>query len=404
MSAQKRKRSVLKQLQCPNCGTALSQYTPGTQTIICPNCGSYVAVGAGDPEVTGKSQRLSRSPKPIELGTVLTIDQKDYMVLGRVMYSGWDDEESWRWNEWMLGAEDGRTLWLSYDEKGFGLFKKERFREQFNTRSSKKLTLGDKNYFVRERYPAKILGAEGELTWRAKENDQLFVAEGGQAKSRFSVQQTDDSIEVYTGTSVSELDIAKSTGDAGWVRRVEARIATGGYMRLFAGLAVLFAIGALSLALALSAVGENIEETTVELREAQSMLTLEFDQPGRPALVSMRMNGGIPVGNYVDVDVSVEAPDGTESYLFTKSFWHETGVDEDGRWVETDYNEEGRFVPLESGRHRLIIEVSEQTFSGDLSAEVRVRRNIWVMRWLFGYAFLAAGLGIFSYMSAPNVK
>lgn len=293
-------------------------------------------------------------------------------------------------------------LWLSYDEKGFGLFKKERFRESFNAKIDQKLTLGDKTFFVHERYPAKIIGAEGELTWRAKESERLYVAEGAHANTRFSVQQTDQEIEVYTGVGASELDIAQSVGDEGWIRKVKARIAMGEYMRIFGGVAILFAIAALSLSLILSALGENVQETTVPLRETRTALPVEFNEPGRPALVSLQMNGGMPVNNYVDVDVSIEAPDGTESYLFTKSFWHETGVDEDGRWEERDYNEEGRFVPLEAGQHEVLIEVSDQTFSGDLTAEVTIRRNIWVLRWLFGYAILSGGLGILAYMAAPG--
>ncbi|MEM6282964.1 MAG: hypothetical protein AAF787_12270, partial [Chloroflexota bacterium] len=78
-------RTVLKELKCPNCGTALSQYTPGAQTLVCHNCGSYVAVGAGDPEVTGKTRKLPAPAVPVEIGKTITVEGVDYLVMGRVV-------------------------------------------------------------------------------------------------------------------------------------------------------------------------------------------------------------------------------------------------------------------------------------------------------------------------------
>lgn len=397
-------KPALKQLQCPNCGAALSQFNPGAQTIVCPTCGSYVAVGAGDPEVTGKTRKLPSPPKPIELGKTITVQGTSYMVLGRVAYMGWDDEDRWRWDEWLVGADDGRMLWLAYDEKGFSIFKKERFREPFNAQSDRSITLKGKTLYVKERYPARIVGAEGELTWRAKENERLYVAEGAQGGLRFSVQQTDEEIEVYTGRGVSELDIAKSFNDEKWIKQVQARKQRGENMRFAAGLCILFAIAALSAALMTSAIGERVQQITVPLRESAEYVPLEFNRAERPAVVDMRLMGSIPENNYVDVDVSMIAPDETETYLFTKSFWHETGYDEDGFWRETDYNNTGMFVPLQEGAHRLMIRVDEQTFQGGMEAEVTVRRNIWVAQWFIGYAVVIGGVGVLLYMAAPTTK
>lgn len=403
MKAQTQK-PALKQLNCPNCGTGLSQFNPGAQTLVCPNCGSYVAVGAGAPEVTGKTRKLPNPPKPIEIGATITIEDTSYFVMGRVVYMGWDDEDRWQWNEWLVGADDGRLLWLSYDEKGFSIYKKERFREPFNARQDRTITLKGKTLMVKERYPARIIGAEGELTWRAKEDERLYVAEGAQHGIRFSVQQTDEEIEVYTGRGVSELDIAQSFNDERWIKQVKRRIQRGDNMRLAAGLAILFAIAALSMALMTSAIGERVEERTVPLRESAEYIPLEFNRAERPAVVDMRLTGSLPENTFIDVDVSMFAPDGTETYLFTKSFWHETGYDEDGFWRETDYNNTGMFVPLQAGSHRLMIQVDDATFQGGMEAQVSIRRNIWVAQWFVAYAVVIGGVGVLLYMAAPNTK
>lgn len=397
-------KPALKQLQCPNCGTALSQYTPGAQTIVCHNCGSYVAIGAGDPETTGKTRKLPRPRKPVQIGKTITIEGTGYLVLGRVRYTGWDDEESWSWDEWMVGSDDGRLLWLAYDEKGFSIFKKERFREQFDPRSSRNITIDGKTYPILERYPARIIGAEGELTWRAKENERLYVAEGSRGGFRYSVQKTEDEIEVYSGRAVSELDIAKSFNDQNWIRRVNARITRGENMRMAAGIAIIFACIGLALAMMTSAIGERINQTDVPMSESQVSLPVNFNQPGRPALVSVRLNGTLPENTFVDMDVSMQAPDGTDNFLFTKSFWHETGRDEDGFWRETDYNVSGMFVPLDTGEHRLIMDVAEGNVASSLNAQVTIRRNIWVAQWFVGYGVIAGIIGVLLFMAAPSSK
>lgn len=398
-------RPALKQLNCPNCGAGLSQFNPGSQSLVCPSCGSYVAIGAGDAEIIGKTRRLPKPPVPVEIGKTITVEGTSYLVMGRVMYQGWDDEDKWQWNEWLVGADDGRMLWLSYDEKGFSLYKKERFREEFNARTSPMLTLKGKRLRIRERYPAKIIGAEGELTWRASENEQLYVAEGAQQGMRYSVQQSSEEMEVYTGRGVDELDVAKAFDDANWIKRVENRLQRGENFRMIGGLSIMFAVAALFFGGIFGATGESVQQMTVPITANQSQFVpVTFDQPNRPAIVDMRLNGSIPENNSIDIDVSMLAPDETESYLFSKSFWHETGYDDEGFWRDVRTTGNGMFVPLSAGQHNLKIDVETITFSGPMSADIIIRRNIWVAQWFVGYAVLVAVVGVGFFMAAPSKK
>ncbi len=234
--------TALKQLNCPNCGTGLSQYTPGAQTLVCPNCSSYVAVGSDDPNVIGESGRLKQPPVPIELGTTFKHQDVAYMILGRVAYVGWDSEESWEWNEWLLGADDGRMLWLAYDEKGFSIYTKERFRQPFDMDNDRVLELKGDKIWIRERYPARILGAEGEITWRAKENERLKVAEGAKHGKRYSIQATNDEIELYTGEAIPLIAVAQSTDNQEWFNKLQRRVEFGGIMRMVAGICLGFSV------------------------------------------------------------------------------------------------------------------------------------------------------------------
>ncbi len=404
MKSATRKKPALKQLQCPNCGTGLSQYTPGAQTLICPNCGSMVAVGAGDPEITGKSRRLPAPQKPVRIGTTITLKGTEYLIMGRVRYRGWDDEDKWEWDEWLLGADDGRLLWLSYDEKGFSLYTKERFREPFDAKTSRTIKLNDRDHPIKENYPARIIGAEGELTWRAQENERLHVAEGAAYGLRYSIQQTNEEIEVYTGKPINESELAAASNDEKWLKDVKQRMARAGSMSLIAGLCILFALTSCVFSLMVAIVGEEVQRTTVPLRETAQFVDVNFNNPGRPAVVNMRLtSGNLPEDTFADVDVSMIAPDGFESYLFTRSFWRETGYDE-GYYDESSYSGSNMFVPLSAGEHQIKIQIDQSTVSQDLAVEMTVRRNIWVAQWFIGYTVVAGLFAVLFYMGAPNVK
>jgi len=357
----------------------------------------------GEPEVIGRSRKLPKPPVPVQLGKTITIDDNEYMVLGRVVYQGWDDEDRWTWNEWMLGAQDGRMLWLSYDEKGFGLFTKKRFREKFDIQSDRSLQMGETRVSIRERYPAKIIGAEGELTWRAQENERLRMAEGAHAGKRYSIQKTGEELEIYEGRGVSEKQIAKSFNDENWVRRVERREARRANRKLIGAICIIFAFVSLSVALMLSALGQTVvQDQSVPLSATGATVPVTYTEARRASHVRLRLQGSIPENTFIELDVNMIAPDETISYLFSQSFWHETGYDEDGFWRETDYNTGGMFVPLDTGEHQLQIVVAESTAPGGLTATITVKKNIVVVQWFIGYAVLIGIAGVLFYMSVPS--
>src|SRR5688572_15466662 len=134
--------SSLIKLECPNCRSPLNQANATSQAIVCPKCSSYVALGGEAAEIIGKGRKIPPPPIPLALGDKGTIAGAEYVVIGRVLYTGHDDEDTFSWNEWLMGAPDGRMLWLSLDETGLALFQKLRFRSQFDARSSSALDLG----------------------------------------------------------------------------------------------------------------------------------------------------------------------------------------------------------------------------------------------------------------------
>ena len=382
-------RSPLVRLECPNCTRPIDQYNATSQSINCPSCGSTVALGVGDPELLVKGGRIPKSPFPINLGDRANIMNTEFIVLGRVVYRGWDDEDSWTWHEWLLGGADGRMLWLSHDESGFAIFRKMRFRSLFNPQTDFQLEVSEgQKAYMHERYPAQILGAEGELTWRAKKGDRLFVAEGAGGGAKYSVQQTPAEMEVYRGRAIAEEALARAFGNQEWLKKLKQAQNRKGTLRTVAIACIIFAVLAFGAALFVSSSGEELEPVTMQLSQDNptGSFSIELDKENRPAIVGIRLNSGsLPENTYADLDVSITAPDEQTYFLFTQELWHETGRDEDGPWRETHYRHSEMFVPLITGPHKVQVTFDEANPVSGVDIEVTVRRNHIMPTWFVIY-------------------
>lgn len=402
-------RNVLNKLECPNCGAPIEQFTPGAQTIVCNTCGSYVAVGGEVPNVVGKSRKLSTPPAPINIGDKFTLQDTEYFVLGRVEYYGWDPNDrsdTWRWNEWLLGAKDGRLLWLSHDEKGFTLYTKMRLRAPFDPLSSSAIPVGKgKSARVHERYPAEIIGAEGELTWRAEQGEQLNMIEAAASGKRYSVQHSAEELEVYEGDPVDAREIAQAFNDEAWLKRLDRKANNITLMGIISVICIFFAAVALVLAAVNNSSGQVVtrESIQVSTQSTTAQFPVEFNQSGRPAIVSMRTPMTLPQNTSFDIEVNITSPNETKTYLFTKEFWHETGVDEDGPWTDTKYSLSDMFVPTETGSHTLEFVLDGAVGVDNIPLEVSIKRNHVFPMWYVVYGVCIGGIGLALMFSAASM-
>lgn len=393
-------QEVLKRLECPNCGSPINQLMPNTQTLVCGNCGSHVAVGAGDAEVLNKGGRkLPPSPVPIDLGDNIKLLGDEYFVMGRVIYRGWepgDTSDYWVWNEWLLGAKSGQMLWLTHDENGLALFRKIRFRSQFDAKTSRTLEIGDgKKAFINERYPAQIVGAEGELTWRATRGEQLWVAEGAGFGKKYSIQQMESELEVHEGKAIEEIELADAAGNETWKSEIKNRANWGLTFGLVALLCIVFGVVALVGAAMANSTGDTIVNETITLtrNNPEATIPVNFSEAERPAIVGLNMQSSLPENSSLDVAITITSPDNTETELFETEFWHETGRDEDGPWREWSYNGSDMFVPFQSGDHTMKF-ILGTTPIDTMTANVEIRANHIVPVWLIVYGIVVGAVGI----------
>lgn len=393
-------RPLLQKLSCPNCGAPLDQFSAGAQTIVCSRCGGFISIGSGHPILAGTSNKITPAPVPINIGDLFTYENTQYFVLGRVLYDGWDTSDisdRWQWNEWLLGSNDGLLVWLSYDEKGFSLYSRLRIREAFNPMQDRAIPVGNgRKIAVHERYPARILGAEGELTWKAKPGDTLTMVEGAGYGKRYSVQFTSEELEIHEGDPWQAMAVAKAFNSSKWIEQLKRQESTAKLQGILGIICFVFAAIAAVMGLSANSSGEQIATQQFSLSIASPSYTfpIDFDQVERPAIVSMSMIGSLPANTSVDLEVSVTSPNEVKTYLFTKSFWHETGRDEDGPWVETDYNVSDMFVPTLNGSHIVEVLLEDNVGVEGLELAVNVKRNHTLPLWYAVYAVIVGLVGV----------
>ncbi len=390
--------TILSKHSCPKCGAPLEIHNANTQTIVCGSCQSYIAVGSQTPtELAGQARFTPGTP--IAIGAKMMLDGTNFFVLGHVQYEGWDPNDRsdrWKWDEYLLGGDDGRMVWLSYDEKGFGLFTKQRLTGEFNILKSRVIPTRDgTKAAVSERYPAKIVGARGELTWLAKPGDEIYMAEGAGGGKRYSVQQSDQELEIYEGRAIDTLDVARALGDEAWIKRIKGKKSRQQLAGLAAALCIVFAAISLLMAAFFNSFGERVLQERFQVDVTQQLFSydVELDQINRPSIVSLNTSP-LRVNSFADFDVSVTSPNGVTTFLFEKSLWHETGRDSDGPWTDTSYRASNMFVPTVAGVHTLEIMLDpSSTATLPLQMTLTVRRNHVTPLWLVVYAVVIGAIG-----------
>ena len=183
-------------LQCPNCGSPLELQGGGeTKTLVCPGCGSVLDLTAEQAAIIGQIDPAVKPALPIELGMEGTFAGKRHQIIGWLRYEGWDDEDRWQWDEWLLLSAEGQFRWLSYDnEAGFTFYRKIEPLNSFNPRTATSFEVPTGTAYVTERAQAKIVALAGELTWRGTVGDHIYYLDAVRGKSKYSVECTDEEI------------------------------------------------------------------------------------------------------------------------------------------------------------------------------------------------------------------
>lgn len=300
----------LQAINCPNCLSSLPlRAGEATLTIGCEYCGSTVDLTKQYPAIVGNTSPKIRPSQPIELGDTATFNGVRYQVIGWFKVKGFDDEDAWFWEEWLLASETGTFKWLSYyHADGFSLQTKKPITEKINPKQARSLNIDGKKYPFTERARARIVALRGELTWQAQVGDRFEYAEGKRGSHRYGLEYGESYIEQYTGTHIPTLELWKAFNKPEIVQKLEAKAESNRTWNYSAAIFAVFYVIAVLVGNILSA-GEgdvmvNQQVAVIPNQPRQQVGPFEIDDTRRPYRVSMQVQG-VPLNQTADLAVQI---------------------------------------------------------------------------------------------------
>jgi len=104
-----------RSISCPSCGAAHDLVNPGIIMFSCEYCGTAVYWDEEQIKSAGTQAVLPEGFSRLYRGATGSLQQKRFVVMGRVRYSFGHGF----WDEWYLDCADGKTRWLTEDNHEF---------------------------------------------------------------------------------------------------------------------------------------------------------------------------------------------------------------------------------------------------------------------------------------------
>lgn len=193
-------RSIL----CTKCGAPLALHLPRAKTIVCQHCRAQLDLTKQPYEFLGFF-RTHKLQQPLRLGLQAQLDGALFTLVGHVRYV----ESTWFWDEYLAIAEDGRALWIQYDEGAFSLYTP--FAPQEPEALSPKathVTVDGQQHEITERGNARVGFLDGEFTFRVKRGDLVQYVDAG----ALAVELTEREVEFFSVRSIDRANLADAVG------------------------------------------------------------------------------------------------------------------------------------------------------------------------------------------------
>ncbi len=151
-----------------------------------------------------KVKKESRGPLEVGMGGYYRDDP--FNIVGVLEY---EDNEGWRWVEYYVKFEDGRSGWLEYDDDRYNLLfdldlDEDYWKPKVGWTGKLKLPNGDK-FKVTEKGKSKITYLWGQIPFSATPNVKIRYIDGRHPKKkkiRYSVEYTKKETEAFRGKRV----------------------------------------------------------------------------------------------------------------------------------------------------------------------------------------------------------
>lgn len=401
------KESPVEALKCSACGGDLGkgtrvegsgedeEYIPIARCLSCGkefdrHTQEYYEFFA-DTFLAGKDECLFR------LGLRGALDDGEYEIIGRVRYQEEDDYEPSTWDEWLaVNTTDGTYHWFVEEEGEVYAFS-EYVPQSINLEADgDSFEFDGANIKKNTAFAARIVYAEGELTWKPEIGEPVTMYEFKRSGTHYTVERSEDEVSVTAGKKISYKKVLMAFRRDDYLKQYENTVRIRKDHKRSSLVYLVMSLAAMVMIVRGCISGEEIKGVMsnkailveneriadegkayhsgvlygpVELPKKDALYTVSVAvnsavQPLRLEWQSFRLMliredhlqaGRANLKEFFDEIDLLEDP--VESYVFQGDFWDEEGYDDEGHWHESDTSASKDFVLESPGRYYLFLDL-----------------------------------------------
>jgi len=206
-----------KEIKCPNCGAPLKLKSGLAKLVVCEFCNSEIDLTKENGIKVGERHRKEYPSRlKVSLGQLAQFNNKEFELIGRLVYEYEDDDEIDYWEEFLFLSAEGEYLWLECDVEGFKIYNEFRPKRPINPRELSKgqaIEIDGDRGTVKETGSAKIAFFEGEMTWKTKIDSMVnYVDVSMSDNSSVSIEYNDRELEFFRGQAITRNAVYAALG------------------------------------------------------------------------------------------------------------------------------------------------------------------------------------------------
>jgi hypothetical protein len=173
-----------------------------TKVVICEYCAQPSRIQPEGLDPTGEKGELIDFESVLSVGARIELQGNPATVLGCLRYK----YDEGFWDEWFIGLDSGKKLWLQEDEGEFTLYEKENLTaavpafEGISVGSM--LPVNDMSVFVTEKSSAVIAGGKGQLSFRVIPGEKVQCVDGNAGGQLVAIEFAPDEINLSIGKEI----------------------------------------------------------------------------------------------------------------------------------------------------------------------------------------------------------
>ena len=193
---------------CPSCGAPIRFLWSGAVQTTCEFCHSILVRTDVDLKKVGVVADLPPDASPIQIGTEGAFQNKNFLVVGRIIY----EYENGGWNEWHIVYNDGVSGWLSDAQLEYDLSAQANPPQPLpppnQLSTGQDYNWNGKQYYLTSITKAHYKGVEGELPFQFWDKSDMLFADLRTATDDFAtIDYTENPPLLFLGRAIAFDDL-----------------------------------------------------------------------------------------------------------------------------------------------------------------------------------------------------